>query len=618
MKDKQKINLELLAPARNLEAGRLAIMAGADAVYIAGPSFGARQAAGNSIDDIKKLSTFAHLFGAKVYLVLNTILFDEEIPLAQKIAKQAFEAGVDAFIVQDFGLVNAGLPPLPLFASTQMDNRTPEQVAFLQELGFSRAILARELSLDQIEKIHLAAPKIELETFVAGALCVSYSGHCYFSQAVLNRSANRGACAQLCRQPFTLRDGQGQIMAHDKYLLSLKDLNLAAKLGYLINNGVTSFKIEGRLKDNAYVANMVAYFRQELDKIIEQDEKYQSASLGKAFPAFVPDPAKTFNRGFTEYNITGKMKGSVASLDSQKSLGKFIGKVSKSGRGWLVLDREHKLKNGDGICYLDRDGNLAGAYANAVKEDGRILLHRHEEAPVGAELFCNQDVAFEKAVVDGVRRAIALDLKVEEKKGEVIVTALDEQNLSASISLGAGELAAKAEAADKAIKESFAKLGETIFYCREINLKWKQAKFFPRSVLNEARRELVEKLLLIREKSYLREESVLKKSSAKYYLKEGDFNFNVSNKSACDFWEDHGVKIIEDALELQMRKGKKPAGKVLMTTKHCLKKDFGYCPKNEKSKKGLREPLSLEREGKRYPLRFDCRKCQMEVLDFEQ
>lgn len=617
MKDKEKINLELLAPARNLEAGKLAITAGADAVYIAGPSFGARQAAGNSIDDIKKLATFAHLFGAKVYLVLNTILFDEEIPLAQKIAKQAFEAGVDAFIVQDFGLVNAGLPPLPLFASTQMDNRTPEHVAFLQELGFSRAILARELSLDQIEKIHSAAPKIELETFVAGALCVSYSGHCYFSQAVLNRSANRGACAQLCRQPFTLRDGQGQIMAHDKYLLSLKDLNLAAKIGYLIKNGVTSFKIEGRLKDNAYVANMVAYFRQELDKIIEQDEKYQSASLGKAFPAFIPDPAKTFNRGFTEYNITGKMKGSVASLDSQKSLGKFIGKVSKSGRGWLVLDREHKLKNGDGICYLDRDGNLAGAYANAVKEDGRILLHRHEEAPVGAELFCNQDAAFEKAVIGGVHRAIALDIKVEEKKGEIIITATDEQNLKASVSLGIGEIAEKPEAAENAIKESLAKLGETIFYCQEIDLKWKQPKFFSRSTLNEARRELVEKLLALREKSYTREESEIKKSSAKYYLKEGDFNFNVSNELACDFWQSHGVKIVEDALELQMRSGKKPAGKVLMTTKHCLKKDFGYCPKSDKSKKGLREPLSLEREGKRYPLRFDCRKCQMEVLDAE-
>lgn len=617
MKDKQKINLELLAPARNLEAGRLAIMAGADAVYIAGPSFGARQAAGNSIDDIKKLSTFAHLFGAKVYLVLNTILFDEEIPLAQKIARQAFEAGVDAFIVQDFGLVNAGLPPLPLFASTQMDNRTPEQIAFLQELGFSRAILARELSLDQIKKISLAAPKIELETFVAGALCVSYSGRCYFSQAALGRSANRGACAQLCRQQFTLRDGQGQIMAHNKYLLSLKDLNLAAKLDYLINNGVTSFKIEGRLKDNAYVANMVAYFRQELDKIIEQNENYQSASLGKVFLDFIPDPSKTFNRGFTEYNIAGKIKGSVASLDSQKSLGKFIGKVSKSGRGWLVLDREHKLKNGDGICYLDKDGNLAGAYANAVKEDGRILLHRHEEAPVGAELFCNQDTAFEKAVVNGVRRAIALDIKVEEKKGEIIITAADEQNLKASISLGAGEIAAKPEAAEIAIEESLAKLGETIFYCREIDLKWKQPKFFSRSILNEARRELVEKLLALREKSYIREESEIKKSSAKYSLKEGDFNFNVSNKLACDFWQEHGVKIIEDALELQMRKGKKPTGKVLMTTKHCLKKDFGYCPKSDKGKKGLREPLSLEREGKRYPLRFDCRKCQMEVLDFE-
>jgi putative protease len=260
---------------------------------------------------------------------------------------------------------------------------------------------------------------------------------------------------------------------------------------------------------------------------------------------------------------------------------------------------------------------LAGAYANAVKEDGRILLHRHEEAPVGAELFCNQDAAFEKAVVDGVRRAIALNFKVEEKKDELIITATDEQNLSASISLGFGEIAAKPEAAENAIKESFAKLGETIFYCREVDLKWKQPKFFSRSTLNEARRELVEKLLLTREKAYHRKELTAKKSSAKYYLSEGDFNFNVANQSACDFWQKSGVKITEDALELQMRKGKKPAGKVLMTTKHCLKKDFGYCPKSEKSKKGLREPLSLEREGKRYPLRFDCRKCQMEVLDFE-
>lgn len=615
MKDTKKIDLELLAPARNLEAGKLAVMAGADAIYIAGPSFGARQAAGNSIDDIAKLSAFAHLFGVKVYLVLNTILFNEEIPQAQKIAKQAFEAGVDAFIVQDFGLVSAGLPALPLFASTQMNNRTPEHVAFLEKLGFTRAILARELSLDQIQKIRDTAQTIELETFVVGALCVSYSGNCYFSQAALNRSANRGACAQLCRQAFTLRDAQGQIMAHDKFLLSLKDLNLATKLDDLIAVGVTSFKIEGRLKDNAYVANIVSYFRRELDKIIDNSEKYQRASLGKVFPSFVPDPAKTFNRGFTEYLISGKMKGSVASLDSQKSLGKFIGKVKKSGRGWLVLDREHQLKNGDGICFLDKEGNLSGAYANAVKED-RILLHRHEEAPVGAELYCNQDLSFEKAAINGVHRAIALNIKVEEKKSEVIIAAIDEQGLKASVSLGSGEIAEKPEAADPAIKESLAKLGETIFYCQEVELKWKEPKFFSRAVLNEARRELVGKLLLLREKSYSREESGFKNSAAKYYLKEADYTFNISNDLAREFWENHGVKIQEDGLELQMRQGKKPKGKVLMTTKHCLKKEFGYCPKIEKSKNGLREPLSLEREGKRYPLRFDCRKCQMEVLDF--
>ena len=249
MEEIPKTKLELLAPARNLMVGKLAVMAGADAIYFAGPSFGARQSAGNSIDDLQKMTDFAHLFGVKVYLVLNTILFDEEISQAQKIAQQAFEVGVDAYIVQDWGLVNAGLPPLPIFASTQMDNRTPEHVAFLEELGFKRAILARELSLDQIKKIKTAAPKIELESFVSGALCVSYSGRCYFSQASLGRSANRGACAQICRQQFTLRDSQGQIMAHNKFLLSLKDLNLGAKLDDLIASGACQIGIKVSVLD---------------------------------------------------------------------------------------------------------------------------------------------------------------------------------------------------------------------------------------------------------------------------------------------------------------------------------------------------------------------------------
>ena len=616
MQEIKKINLELLAPARDLEAGKLAVLAGADAVYIAAPHFGARQAAGNSLEDIKKLATFAHLFKVKVYLVLNTILFDEEIPQAQKIARGAYEAGVDAFIVQDLGLLKAGLPSLPIFASTQMDNRAPEHVEFLEKIGFDRAILARELSLEQIKKIRAAAPEIELETFVAGALCVSYSGHCYFSQAALNRSANRGACAQLCRQAFTLRDSQGQIIAHDKFLLSLKDFNLAAKLGDLVSAGVTSFKIEGRLKDNSYVANVVSHFNQELNKIIAQGENYQRASLGKTFPSFISDPARTFNRGFTEYFINGKIKGSIASLDSQKSLGKFVGKVKKSGRGWLVLDKAHQLKNGDGLCFIGKDGAMHGAYANAIKDD-RILLHRHEEAPVGAEIYCNQDLAFEKAATSGVSRKIGLKLEIIEKKGNVLVLAADEEDLKAEISLGAGELAEKPEAAEIAAQEAFSKWGDTMFYGQEVSLGWPAPKFFPRAALNEARRELGEKMLALREKSYVRQEKKFADNPAKYYLKSADYNFNVANELAREFWAEHGVEITEDSLELQMRRGKKPAGKVLMTSKHCLKREFGYCPKNEKSKSGLREPLSLEREGKRYPLRFDCRKCQMEVLDWE-
>jgi putative protease len=613
-----KIKLELLAPAKDLAAGQQAILAGADAVYIGGPSFGARAAAGNSWEDIEKLISFAHQYFAKVYVTLNTIFFDEEVKEVEAFIAKAYEIGADALIIQDMGILEMDLPPIPLFASTQCNNSSAEQVKFLEEAGFSRAILARELSLDQIKGIR-DQTNIDLEAFIHGALCVSYSGRCYFSQALCGKSANRGKCAQVCRQPFDLVDSEGKILARDKYLLSLKDLNLSGTLAELAEAGITSFKIEGRLKDLVYVANVTAKYRQELDKIIsESNGKYIRASSGKVELGFEPDLDKTFNRGYSQYFLHGR-KSEIISPLTQKSLGEFIGRVDDAERSHFSLKEKHNLQNGDGICWFDRDGVLVGTNINMVK-DGKIYPNKVLPLSVGTEIYRNENPAFEKLVERGVNRRIAVDFIVKEKKSGFSVEAIDEDNNSAVLNFKI-ELkpAEKKELAIKNWQEQLGKLGETIFYSREIIFDWQQPYFVPLSMLNEWRRKLAVALLKTRLKNYQQIKIEHQKTDHKFFQDNLDYSFNVANKLARKFYERHGVDKIEPAFELQ----NDHRGQKLMTCKHCLKYWLEACPRTRDAARAcprqgkvlpdFKEPLYLVQNGRKFRLNFDCGNCLMEI-----
>jgi putative protease len=607
MKDNKK-TLELLAPARNLEIGRLAILAGADAVYIGAPSFGARASAGNSWSDIATLVEFAHKYYAKVYVVLNTIFFDNEVTQVKDMIWKAYELKVDAVIIQDMGVLEMDLPPIPLFASTQTDNYSVEQIKFLEKAGFSRVILARELSLSEIRNISKST-KVELESFVHGSLCVSFSGHCYFSQAMSGRSANRGVCQQACRLPFSLVDATGKELMNEKYLLSTKDLNLISHLGELIEAGVTSFKIEGRLKDATYVANVVASYRAELDKIIAQDSNLKRASSGIATPDFIPDLAKTFNRGYTDYFINSRQID-VISPDNQKSLGKFIGKVKKCDHRYFTLDRNVDLHNGDGLCWLNSRGMLNGTNVNLFSE-GKIYPNKWIPLAPGTLVYRNQDPVFEKEVVNGVNRFVETSIVVSEDKDSWIIKAIDEDNNQAEISLDITKaLANKPEQALDNWRQALSKSGDSIFKIKDINFKWEAPGFAPLSVLNDGRRQLLDALLLERLENYQRLEVTHKKTKHPYFVKELDYSYNVSNTLARSFYERHDAKVIEEALE----KTGDNKNRKLMTTKHCLRYFLGACPKKlSASKVAFKEPLFLVYNGNKYRLKFDCNKCVMEV-----
>ncbi len=385
--------IELLAPAKNLVCGISAINHGADAVYIGGPQFGARAAACNSLVDIEKLVAHAHQFGAKVYVALNTVFDDRELELAVQLCHQLYGIGVDALIIQDVGLLESDLPPISLHSSTQMNNRTVDKVRFLEKVGFQQVVLARELSLSQIKEIR-AATSVPLEFFIHGALCVSYSGQCYISEVMAGRSANRGECAQFCRHKFTLKDGQGKILAKDRYLLSLKDLNLSAHLGALIDAGISSFKIEGRLKDENYVKNVTAYYRQALDKIIDEDGGLQRSSSGRCSFGFIPDPSKSFNRGQTDYFLTDQ-RNRPGAIESPKSTGQRLGKVEHAEKRFFVLETGEEINNGDGLCFFDPEKGLVGIKVNRV-ENGKIYPKDPVVLPIGLTVYRNSDTAFNK------------------------------------------------------------------------------------------------------------------------------------------------------------------------------------------------------------------------------
>lgn len=609
MNDKVK-NIELLAPAKDFETGKIAILAGADAVYIGGPRFSARAAAGNSWQEIEELVKFAHQYYVKIYLALNTIFFDEETLAVKESILKAYEIGVDAIIIQDMGIMEMDLPPIPIFASTQTHNYDSGQAQFLEKAGFSRVILARECSLEQIKKIRKET-NVDLEVFVHGALCVSFSGRCYLSQFLCQKSANRGECIQACRLLFSLIDSEGKIIIKDRYLLSLKDFNLSSSLKDLLSLGITSFKIEGRLKSKIYVGNVVAKYRQELDKIIEQSQgQYKKASSGKIFLSFEPDPEKTFNRGYTDYFLQGRQKN-IVSLNSQKSLGKFIGKVKKTGKDYFILDREHNLRNGDGLCWFDPSINsghaLIGTSINEVERE-KIYPNKWLFLKPGTEIYRNQDGAFEKKVQNGAKRQVAVDFEIKETGKGFNVKATDEDGNAAEKEYIFEKKPAKnPEMAKNSWKQQFSKLGDTVFCANNFSFNFQQPYFVPLSILNDWRRGLMADLAEIRMKNYPKISVKHEKTQNPYPVKELDYSFNVSNKLAREFYQRHGAKVLEDSFEQQ----KDMAGKKLMTTKHCLRYFLGACPKKDSLK--LKEPLALIYGNKKFRLAFDCANCLMEI-----
>ncbi|MCG8686984.1 MAG: U32 family peptidase [Desulfobacterales bacterium] len=606
--------LELLAPAKNLEFGKAAINHGADALYIGARKFGARAAAGNPVADIEQLCNHAHKFNARVYVTLNTLLFDNELEPARKLIQRLWNAGADALIIQDMGLLEMDLPPIPLFASTQTDNRTPEKVRFLEESGFQRVILARELSLSQIKKIR-AKTNVALEAFVHGALCVCYSGQCYMSAAIGKRSANRGACGQPCRLAWDLVTGTGERLVQNRYLLSLKDMDRSDQLEALAEAGISSFKIEGRLKDIDYVKNITGFYRQRLDSLIEQNSKYTKASSGKTQLGFIPDPAKTFNRGSTPYFLFGR-KGPVHSFDTPKSMGEMIGKVTKKTQDHLVLDRPHDLTNGDGICFLDKEGKLTGFYINKVDETGQIFFPgktnlRKKTIPKGTLIYRNHNNTFSKELAGNTAtRKIGLSLEFYETDHGFYLSAKDEDGVRAKVSLNLPKEPAKnPDRAINVIEKQLSKLGNTIFTLEKLEIH-SQPYFLAAKTLNQLRRELIETLEEKRIEVYPRIQVKPRPEPVRFYKTRLDFRANVANVLSKQFYEKRGVTSLTPAFEILFP----GPGTPVMVTKHCIRYSIGDCPRQKKSSKETdADQFFLERGDTRFQVVFRCRDCEMEI-----
>lgn len=602
--------LELLAPAKNLEFGIEAINHGADAVYIGGPTFGARAAAGNSVADIEKLAAHAHRYDAKVLVAFNTILRDDELDTAQRLTHQLYDAGVDALIVQDLGLLRLDLPPIALHASTQLDNRTPEKVRFLQDVGFSRVVLARELSLEQIGAI-AQQTDVELEFFIHGALCVSYSGQCYISHAVTGRSANRGECAQLCRVPCTLETREGAAIAKDQHLLSLKDMNQTVNLQALAEAGISSFKIEGRLKDLSYVKNVTAWYRQKLDAIIEGQPQWQRASVGKSRYTFTPKPEKSFNRGSTDYFLHGRQIP-ITSFLTPKYAGEPIGKISRLGDKWLEVQSQELFHNGDGFSYFNQKNELVGLRANRAEGNRLFLAEPIRGLKVGTLLYRNHDQEFEKLLEKkSAERQLIVKLKLSETPDGFALQIIDEQRISAQAVLNqVKEIASNPERALTTIKDQLAKLGNTIFTADTVELELSQPWFIPVSSLNALRRDVVERLEQARSAAYRRPASSEQRSPlAVFPQPKLNYLGNVYNAQAAAFYQDHGVSEIAPAYECNQQ----PDEVSLMITKHCLRYSFNQCPKEREP--GFKPDHLVLKMGKEaFRLKFDCKRCEMHVL----
>ena len=599
--------IELLAPARNLECGIEAINHGADAVYIGAPKFGARAAAVNSLEDIAALVEYAHLYNVRIYVTVNTILKEEELKETEEMIRELYRIGVDALIVQDMAIAKLELPPIPLHASTQMDNRTVDKVRFLRDAGFRQVVLARELSLREIGKIHEACPDIPLEVFVHGALCVSYSGQCYVSQACFGRSANRGECAQFCRLPFSLVDAEGKMIAKDKHLLSLKDLNQSEELEALLDAGASSLKIEGRLKDVSYVKNVTAAYRQKLDAIFARRKEYTRASSGKCRFDFKPQLDKSFSRGFTHYFLHGRSKD-IFSFDTPKSLGEEMGTMKESRGNYLTVAGVKSFSNGDGVCYLGEQERLQGFRINRV-DGNKLYPQEMPRIKPRTMLYRNFDQEFERILArKSSERKIAVCILLAENNFGFSLTMTDEDDNSVTLTLPRDREPARTPQADN-LKNQLAKLGNTPFEAERIDIDFSENWFIPASVLSELRRQLVEQLIIARKVNYRRELAVWKPTTHTFPQQTLSYLGNVMNTRAASFYQDHGVKEVEPAYEKQPVEAA-----VLMFCKHCLRYSMGWCPIHQRERSPYKEPYYLVgTDGKKFRLSFDCKNCQMKV-----
>ena len=600
--------IELLAPAKNLECGIEAINHGADAVYIGAPRFGARAAAGNSIDDIKALVDYAHIYNVRIYVTVNTILHDEELPETEKMIWKLYRAGVDALIIQDMGITRLNLPPIALHASTQMDNRTPEKVKFLSDIGFRQVVLARELSLEEIKKIHDICPDTLLEVFIHGALCVSYSGQCYVSQACYGRSANRGECAQFCRLAFDLVDSNGKTIEQNKHLLSLKDMNQSDNLEALLDAGATSLKIEGRLKDVSYVKNVTAYYRQKLDSIFKYRKEYVRASAGTVKTTFTPQLDKSFSRGFTDYFLRGRNPG-IFSFSTPKSLGEEVGTVKEIRGNYFTVAGVKSFSNGDGLCYIDDNGRLQGFRVNRV-ENNKLFPQEMPRLKPKTRLYRNFDQEFDKLMQKkSAERKIAVDICMTENNFGFTLNINDENENSVSLTLQREKEPARTPQTDN-LRNQLGKLGNTPFEARDIRIDLSDNWFIPASELSELRRNAVERLLELRKINYRQEIFRLKEGKSKFPVSTLTYLGNVMNNSAAEFYKNHGVLKVMPAFEKEQ-----PKDAVLMFCKHCIRYSMGWCPVHHKVRSPFREPYYLvSSDGRRFRLEFDCKQCQMKVL----
>ena len=600
-----RAKIELLAPARDAEAGMAAVECGADAVYIGGPGFGARRAAGNPVADIARLTAYAHLFGVRVYATLNTILYDSELAEAERTARELLAAGVDALIVQDMAWLRMGLDGVEFHASTQTSVTTPGDAAFLGRAGFRRLILERNLSLDEIKNIR-AATGAGLEVFIHGAICVCYSGRCFMSRSTGGRSGNRGECSQPCRLAYDLTDGGGNVIIKGKHLLSVRDLDMSRHIPALLDAGVTSFKIEGRLKDASYIKNTVSHYRRTIDRALAVSPHLRRASVGRSTPDFTPDPSKSFTRGATDYFFNGAARG-VASFDTPKSVGYPVGKIDKTGPGWFTLrGAKEALSPGDGICFFD-GGALSGTNINRV-DGGRIFPNRADGLKPGTEVYRNYDHAFTRALKRSrTRRRIAVraDVAMEPERISVVLT--DETGLSAeSVRTGVFDEPKDTEKMAALLREQLSKSGDTIFDVTQVAVAG-EVRFVPSSVLADLRREGLEKLLREREKLVPERHQAVEDVSAKFPRPKIVAGENVTNRLAERFYRDHGVTEIEPGLDLRPSMD----GEAVMRTRYCIRREIGECLRE---KPRFRGDLWLTRGNVRYRLDFDCQNCEMKLI----